>query len=459
MSLEGIAPSGLGPAKTTEEELINSAADFFAPPLLDDSVELARECVYHPMQSLNQQGQLTFVIPGESGMFIDPSTFRLVGKIKVKTISDNNTVIDNPNTSNDKVSICNLIGTSLFSGISCTMSGTSVSFIETTHIHYKAYLQNICTYGTDATKTHLVASGFEMDEAAKFNASDNGGGFKKRAAWVNGSKTIGFSSWVHCDLLETNHYLLDRMGMTLNFTRNKDDWVLLAADDFKGKIFLEIQSLELRVNKVQLLPKIVNSIESRLAMGHRVRYPIVRSQIKIMNVPKGSTHFTWPNAIFSNLPFMLVCGMVDQGAYSGELAKNGFNFQHFKVTDFWYTKNNYDMPAAHYKPDWDNRAHLVEYRMVNDYLHGGRANAGDQITAELFKSGCTIFPLDLTPDRCAGFHRHDIGSGTISVNATFNAGLTNNITVILYACYYDEYQIDANRVVYAVTADKATPIG
>ena len=461
MSLEELAPGGLGPARITEEELINSAADFFAPPLLDDSVVLSRECTYHPMQSLNQQGQLTFVIPGEAGLFIDPSTFRLVGKIRVlqlDTTTNKLKAMGDADTDKNKVSISNLIGTTLFQGITCTMNGTNVSFVETTHVHYKSYLQNICTYGSDAAATHLVASGFKMDTAGSFDTLTAGGN-ADRAGWVNKSAVIGFSSWVHCDLLETNHYLPDNMGMTLNFTRNKDYWLLLTAATDKDKYHIVIDELEIRVKKVQLVARIANDIERRLNAGQRLRYPIVRSQIKILNVAKGSPHFNWPNAIFGQLPFMVCCGMVEQTAYAGDVTKNGVNFQNFTVNDFWYVKNNYDLPAQHYRPDWGSRGYLREYRQMNDYLHGGRANAGDQITPALFKEGCTLFPMDLTPDSCAGFHRHNIGSGTLSVNANFTTALPNAITVILYACYYDEYQIDGDRIVYAVTTDKATPIG
>lgn len=450
--------SGLGPERLTENDLINDEADFFTAPIIDDTAELARECIYSPMQSLNQQGQLTFVIPGEAGYYIDPNTIRLVGKFCVKTINNENALV--ALTEDNTVSIANLIGSSLFNSITCTMNGINVSFVETANTHYKAYLQNVATYCSDAANTHMIASGFLMDTAGSFdthNAASSGN--LTRAGWINKSKSVGFSSWVHCDLLETNHLLLDNMGMTLNFHRTKDDWVLLSASTNKGKFALQLEKLELRLNKVELQPKVRNSIESRLALGQRARYPIIRSQIKIYNVPAQNAAFNWSNAIFGQLPFMVTVGMVEQAAYSGSIEKNGFNFQNFGVTDFWYTKNNYSMPAAHYRPTWDDRGYLIEYRMMNDYFHGGRHNAGDRITPELFKNGVTLFPMDFTPDRCAGYHRHSMGSGTISVNATFKKALDKAVTVILYAAYYDEYQIDANRIVYAVTDDKATPIG
>lgn len=454
---------GLGPSRITESELISSQADFFTPPVVDHTVQFNRECVYQPMQSLNQAGPLSFVIPGESGLFIDPSTFRLCGKFKVSKLKTGTTgewenIPDGE--AKDNLSVVNLIGSSLFSNITCTLNGVNVSFVETTNTHYKAYLQSICTYGSDAVTTHMEASGFVMDKPG-FDEFTTNSAYSVRGKWMDKSSTVDFASWVHCDVLETDRLLTDNMGMTLNFHRARPEFFMkIKASANNTKYKFELTALELRVKKVQLHPKISNEIERRMANGERMRYPITRSQIKIFNVAKGQQNINWSNAIFGQMPYMVCAAMVDQAAFNGDLQKNPYNFQHFNVNDVWYTYNNYDLPQGHYKPDWTGEHGCTkEYRMVNDQLHGGRKNSGDQITYELFKNGCTIWPLDLTPDSCAGYHRHNMGSGTLSFNATFSQPLAKGITVLLYAAYFDEYQIDGNRVVYAVTDDKVQAIG
>lgn len=451
---------GLGPERITEQELINSSADVFAPPLLDKTHVFNRECVYRPMQTLDQVGPLTFTIPGEAGLYIDPNTIRIVGKFIVEKSNAQNQweKMTEAAAANEKCSIINLIGSSLFSGIACTMNATNVSFVESTNTHYKAYLQNICTYGQDAAKTHMKAAGFVLDDGVDLDSLDAKGNSDRRK-WIHKSGVVSFSSFVHCDILETDRILPDNMGMSLSFTRASDDFVLLTDDASKGKYRLVLQDLELRVHKVQLNHDVHLSIERDLANGKRFRYPIVRSQIKVLNVAQGSSSFTWSNAILGRMPFMVLTCMVENESYTGAMNKNPFNFKAFGVNDFWYTKNNYDLPVGHYKPDFSSsHSHMRDYRIVCDMLHG-RSNAGMQITPELFKNGYTVFPMDFTPDKCSGYHRHDMGTGSLTVNATFGAALTKAVTVILYAAYYDEYQIDATRTVYAVTEDTAQPQG
>ena len=71
----------------------------------------------------------------------------------------------------------------------------------------------------------------------------------------------------------------------------------------------------------------------------------------------------------------------------------------------------------------------------NTGLH--KTGMGNSISWGLFNEGCTVFPFDLSPDLCSGFHLHPAKTGDVRVQVAWEEGLPNPITFFAYL-EYDE---------------------
>jgi len=443
-----LGSGGQGVGKKTEEEMMASHLGIFDPPMVESGTIDKRECIYPPTQSIASGGPFTFIIPGEMGYYIDPSTIRVRGSFKVQKIVNGAPTDLADGADDEKVSVVNNIGASLFDGVNVDFNGHNVTINSTVNSHYKAYIEAIGSYGKDAVDTHLLASGFLMDEG-DFDKADNAGA-KKRMKWIKKSQKVAFSSMLQSDVLNCGKILLDDMNVTISLTRNKDSFLLHKKADDQVVYKLVILDLELRLVKVRLNSRIASEINSKLASGQRAQYHLTRTAIKSFTVPSGSTSLALNNVIAGAMPQQLIAGLVDQDAVNGNQEKNGFNFENYKVNDFYFLVNNQEMPSGHYKPDWASLAYRKEFALFYEQILGGNMNTGTQITEENYKKGCTLYAVDLTPDSCSAYHNHDMDRGSVSIYGGFSGATTKNLTLILYASYNDTIEIDNERNVYKV---------
>lgn len=467
--------AGLGPEQVTQTEILSAPVSLFEGPLIDNSMLYSREMIARPMQRLDSDGPFTFYIPGESGLYIDPDSFRLEGKVVVKKKSgtewvslteadqDVTVTVEVEETANDgtkstrnkeekqgpAVSVINSIGTSLFESVKITLNGAQVNFINTQHTNYKAYLETLLTYGADAANTHLKASGFEMDDAGEYDIIKGNNGAMKRAGWIAVSQELAFSSPLHNDILTVDKFLPDMLPLAITLTKAPDRFLLMALNsdtEFK----LVITDLKIRYKKVQLPTALSTSIEAQLAAGGRARYPLVRGEIKTFAVQRGAQSHNWDNIFLGQMPNTVCVGLIGESAYQGNITKNPYNFKPFNVSSLYFNISGIHYPTEYYRfaPEQPSQHDRIMYRLMLDALGPGKANSGHQITEEQFRSGCRLYGYDFSPENCRGFHRHDHETGTFAVNMTFSENLSENVMVVLYATFNDEFQIDKDRTLY-----------
>lgn len=127
--------TGLGPEQVTQTEMGGTQLSWFDPPVKETGMLFNREVCYHPMQTLNSGGPYTFLLAGEKvsgkkaaserrfyisfiiqGLFVDASSFRICGKYQVMK-EDPLTRTLSKLGEEDKPSVCNLMGISLWENI------------------------------------------------------------------------------------------------------------------------------------------------------------------------------------------------------------------------------------------------------------------------------------------------------------------------------------------------------
>ena len=120
--------------------------DIFARKPRQLAVEKTPETIYKPIASIDQ-ADIEFLITGDSETYID---LDLKLFIKGKLMKGNGT---NLTDTDYTARITNLLN-SLFSQCSISLNGTKIT--QATELYnYRAYLETLLTYGTDAADSHL----------------------------------------------------------------------------------------------------------------------------------------------------------------------------------------------------------------------------------------------------------------------------------------------------------------
>ena len=113
------------------------------------------ETIYKPFASV-EQTDIEFLIPSDSDTYIDPN-IKLFNRGKLfKT--DGTDLAET-----DYVAGVNNLLHSLFSQCTISLNGTQISQASENY-NYRAYLESLLSYATDAADSHLRMAYWELDE-------------------------------------------------------------------------------------------------------------------------------------------------------------------------------------------------------------------------------------------------------------------------------------------------------
>ena len=123
--------------------------------------------------------------------------------------------------------------------------------------------------------------------------------------------------------------------------------------------------------------------------------------MKTLSVAQGISSLNLENAHVGQLANRVFMAMVDNDAYTGGIAKNPFNFQHFSASQVAIYLNR-EMPAPLLKLNFADNQYIDGYRSL--FGTAGRIDMdnGLDIMMADYKSGYCIFGFDTFPSLCHG---------------------------------------------------------
>ena len=339
----------------------------------------------------------------------------------------------------DKVSLTNLFGASLFKHVEIQINETQVSDSTSSNYGYKAIIETLLSYGNDAKDTHLQSALFYKDTAGKMAGYDvNNTGLKARKDVItNGS--FEFETAIYNDFLQTYKLLPSAVRLRIKFVRQNDSFVLIAdQDNYK----INIKNLRLFVKKIRIKEEIIQFHRNKFANDKFAVFPVARSQIKTFVLRTGVNSEVIPNVIKGHLPRNVIIALVDSAAFNGAVAKNPYNFQHFKVQNISIGVNGLAYPRSAYNLDFEKRKAIRAYKAMFDSNGMYNSNTGNDISYDDFLKGYTFFCYDISPDACNGFHLHRTEIGVLNVDVTFQEALEVPVNMIVYCCYDNNVYMD-----------------
>jgi hypothetical protein len=182
--------------------------------------------VYKPLDPV-EKNTLEFLNPGDSDTYID-----LDIKIYVRgqVVSSSGNDVDLTVTT----AVANNLLHSLFSQCTFMLNGVPVTQ-SLEHCNYRAYLESLLTYGTDAASSHLSNSYWYLDNVdmqpsvptAETHTSATNDGFIARWSRLSSSRDIQILGLLHTDLCNVPLFLLPRVPLQIKLAKARPSFYLM----------------------------------------------------------------------------------------------------------------------------------------------------------------------------------------------------------------------------------------
>ena len=421
-------------------ECSKAELDLFTVPPTNISMEKGsvEECL--PMSSLGDANSIEFHVPASEDYIDLGRTFLYV---KAKIVKKDKKNLD----AAAKIGPINLWLHSLFSQVDVKVNGKLVTPSVNTY-PYKAYLETLLSYGSDAKTSQLTSELWFLDEPA-LNQIDpyledepNNEGFATRGRLTSESKPIEMMGRLHCDIFQQDRYLMSNIEMNIKLIRSPEPFHLMA----DGTAYVTvIEDATLFVRKVKLNPAIPIDHNQMLSQGKHAKYPIRRGVVSTFTIPQNNMSMNKDGVILGQLPRRIVVGLVTNKAFNGSVDTCPYNFQHFNLNYMAIYLGGEQYPSKPLMPNYSENHFLRSYMTLFEGTGMLNDNRGHGIRRSDYKDGFALYAFDLTPDMTEGSHVDPIKHGSLRMDIHFKSALSETVNVIVYAEYDNVIQIDRAR--------------
>ena len=422
-------------------ECAKSELDLFSVPPTQTSLESATFVEYHPISSLSDGAPIEFEVSSTGEEYADLNDSQLY--IKCKIVKADGSAIGDT----DKVGFVNNALHSLFSQIDVSLNGTLITDSTNTN-GYRAYIEDLLSYGSAAKKSQLTCALFYKDTAGKMDSNDPtadddaNDGLVTRASFTTGGKEVDLLGRLHTDIFFQSRYLLNEVNTRIKLSRSKDSFCLMSssAEHYKVKIV----SAMLKIRKVKISSSVYLAHAKVLESG-MAKYPIKRVICKTFTVPAGYFDFIQEKLFSGQLPTRLIIGCVDNRAYNGDYKFNPYNFQHFNATELSVYIDGQQTSIKPLNMDFKTNNYVNAYMSMFSGTRKENNDEGNYIDRTEYASGYTIYVFDLTPDLNENDSFNLAKSGSVRVGMKFSAALEKTVTVVAFAEFENIIEIDRSR--------------
>jgi len=337
---------------------------------------------------------------------------------------------------------------SLFSQVDVSLNGVSITN-QVKNYPYRAYIENLFSYGPDAKMSQLTSALFYKDDPGKMdkhnpkatNEADRNSGLVKRAAFIAGSKELELVGRIHADIFYQMKYMLNEVTVNIKLHPSNANFCLMGDGAFK----VDITHAKMYVHRVKISPSIYLAHANALEHG-TAKYPIKRVVCKAETLAGGILSTSIERLFSGQLPSRLIIGFVTNKAYSGHMTANPFNFQHFSVTD---VAVKIDGNASGIKPlenlNYTTGNYITAYKTLFSGLGKENHDEGNDIDRLDYPRGFTLYAFDLTPDLSDNENFNLVRNGTVRIDISFDTALTEAVSLIAYAEFENVIEIDRSR--------------
>lgn len=407
-------------------ECMKSELDLFRPRHVQTSILKTEEVSYKPLNSLENQTVIEFACQGHGDTYLDVSSINL--RIKIQITKNDGTLYKDADE--HQPGIANNILHSLFRQVNVSLNGKSVNSSDGNY-SYRAYLETLLNYGTDALNTHLEIIGWDST-------------LENRKNLIKNSSILELYGKIHADILNQPLLLLNNVNLRITLDLNKPEFYFISSspnDDSK----LKILEASLYVKHCSINPNVLIAHHKTLERTN-AKYHYKRCEVKSFTVARGNS-INLDNIIIGQLPTSLIFIMMDNDAYIGSKTKDPFQFNHYGMRSFSLYVNGTPVPNETILTNFsEGRQFARAYASI--FTATGILNTaqGNLLTQEQFRDRSFLIACDLTPD-LSGIDSTSslLNQGNIRLEVRFEKELTSTKTCLVFLEYDATLEIDKNR--------------
>jgi hypothetical protein len=408
----------------------------------------------NPLNAVNSTGPYEFYMPGDM-YFLDLAKNYVYVKLRIRTAAGANLTWDpaanQPNEA-DRVGPIQLIGKTMFKQVKLFLGG-KLAYDSGDVYHYRSYLETILNADEEEKRTILRAAGYQKDTPVDHVNDAANTGWLERALWFRESRAVEFMAPITCELCNQDKFLIPRVDLRLELTRNSSPFSLLhmgppPQGGGDPQFNLEVTGMKWFVKKVNPTEAISLALESAL-LRNTVKYPVRRIEIKTLHIAAGRRDTPTNNLFYGQIPRRLVVGMVANDAFHGTITTNPFGFKPFSARTIQVQAGGKSYPPNPLTFDFarDNfaRAYVQMYEDLG--LTDTRKTNG--ITPDEFKAFNCLFVFNLCPDEPTTDNWQLVQDGATSVSIHFRDNVPNGgVRLICMAEFDGLISIDRFRHVF-----------
>jgi len=294
-------------------------------------------------------------------------------------------------------------------------------------------------------KKQLGASGFAMDEAGKADDVSNKG-YIERRGWTIAGASKTFYSKLFVDLFQQPKYMIGNVSMRIKLVKANYEaalWTNITGEKPK----FAIESAKLYLRKIRPHPKILMDVESNLARGGMVHYPINRTEIVTIYAPVNILELSKEQLFYGRIPKIIVMAMVDSEAISGMYNKNPYNFKSSNVKYIDLRIDGVSKPILPLTPNFKTKMCTREYMNLLEAMGILGKDAYLPFCYEDFLNGYTFFAWNLTADY-QGQRQVSGRRANIRLDLKFEDALARAMNILLYCVFDSTVSIDGSGNVF-----------
>ena len=433
-------------ALTTEgfQEAQPSGLDLFSLPPTMTCVERIYYDEQRSTSQLTGNSPIEFIIAAQNSLeYIDLKRSKIYVKARIKH-ADGKSL-----QATEYVGPINNFLHSMFYQVDVTVQNKLITS-TTTHYPYKAMIQNLLSYGTDAKKSQLTSQLYLKDMTGHYDDNDvkNGSNTSlyNRSMYFMESQICDMEGPLLHDLFSLDRYMLNSVAINVKLYRSRPEFCLMTSEgnpDFE----VVVEDIYLKVCKLQVLPSIITAHAEKLKTTN-AKYPFTRTEVRLMSIPAGSLNFNYNNLFNGLRPTRVVVGFVDSQAAAGSYALNPFNFQHFNLSQIALKLNQVPVSGNVMKLNFNapGRTILPAFTSMFEVTNKWMRDTSNGLTRDDIAGGIGLYCFDVEPNFSdQGPYLNLIKQGTCSLEAVFQKPLKKATTCVVYAEYPSYFEINLER--------------
>ena len=321
-------------------------------------------------------------------------------------------------------------------------NGALVNYVTQPFDNIKAYMETKLTYGKDISDSVLQGTSLWEPSRGDYKSLSSGNdGHKNRVALFKDGKKRSFSIPLQLDVLNTERFLPNNLDLNIRLTRTNDKFLVNAAADKDYKI--KFHDLKLISRRVTIDEAVLKDHENRFKAGQEAIFPFVRTDIKVFNIPNGSSEARTNSIYRKKIPTSAIIAFVENDALTGNVKKDPLHFKNFNISEVGFFCNSEKICS--YQQNYDDNDYAASYRRFQDEIGVKTNNIGNPITAKEWAEHFNIYPFDFSPDKCTGFHDHMDLSGNLDFVVRFKTATDKVLSMIILTHYDDQIRLDEAR--------------